>query len=172
MNSGFDGDNLVHRERTFTLLEQPLELYFELIGSRPAFEPMANRARAYEARWVIEDGWLFMTGIDATWSGDKPVHLNDLFPFAGARVFAAWYSGTIRGYRPERGLPDTDSAGGARYPDLVIPIEHGRMANTTLISRPVTQPIGPRQPRYAGNVIDLADYRNAGINATWAEVMV
>lgn len=174
MKTGFHGDTLEHRERRFELIDQPLELYFELIKSRPTFEPTIASARGYAAHWVIEEGWLFLAGMTARWSEDRALQMNDLFPFAGSKVFAAWYSGQIRGYRAEKGLPDMSEPQRVRYPDLMLQVECGRMANTMIIDRRVGAAGGSRAAGEleSARVIDLGDYRRAAMHGGWHATMV
>ena len=83
------GRNLLsHRQREFQLLDEPLEHYFRLIGQRPCKGEIS-------AEWEIEDGWLYLTRLTTLEAQDPPLTLDRLFPFAGRRVFAAWYSGEL-----------------------------------------------------------------------------
>jgi hypothetical protein len=132
MTPTFAGDTLLHRERTFELIDQPLEYYFQLIGTRPSFEPVSTHGRGYAARWVIEDGWLFLADMSARWTDDDALQLKHMFPFAGSKVFASWYTGKVRGYRRDRPLPDLSAPGQLMYPDLTLDIDHGRISNSVI----------------------------------------
>ena len=77
------GDTLSYREKTFDLIDQPLEAYFTLIQSRPKFMRSSDESRGYVAHWMIEDGWLYLNGISALWEDATPVNLKHLFPVAG-----------------------------------------------------------------------------------------
>src|SRR5690606_9269970 len=90
MRSGFHGDTLTHRGREFALIDQPLEAYFELIGSRPDFD--SGNGRGYAAHWIIEDGWLYLDRLTGRWAKSAPLSMNHMFPFAGTKVYAAWLS--------------------------------------------------------------------------------
>ncbi len=174
MKMGFYGDTLLHRERTFELVDQPLEQYFELIGSRPELETAEADSREYTARWTIEDGWLYLVTMVARWNSDDELQVKDLFPFAGNKVFAAWYNGPIRAYRRDRSLPDLSSPETARYPDVTLEIQHGRVANSVLLHRPAAgaadQVVTPQQE--SAQVIELANYRRPAINAAFEEMML
>lgn len=171
---GFNGDTLLHRERTFELVDQPLEQYFELIGSRPELGPCNRTERAYTARWLIEDGWLFLSTMQARWSCETPLNMQDLFPFAGTKVFAAWYNGPVRAYRRDRGLPDLSVPEKVRYPDVTLQVENGRIANTVLMHRPATRVVDDRQPKHEqmADVIELAKFRRPAINAGFEEIIL
>jgi hypothetical protein len=105
-------DLLAHRGREFQLLDQPLERYFSMIGQRPC-------EGEYSAQWEIEDGWLYLSGLACVQKHEQPMSMESLFPFAGRRVFAAWYSGQIRGFRRDRAAALTWGQPN-RYPDLVL----------------------------------------------------
>lgn len=174
MEMGFHGDTLLYRERTFELVDQPLEQYFELIGSRPELEPGENGAREYAARWTIEDGWLFLVTMTARWSADKALSVQDLFPFAGSKVFAAWYNGPVRAYRRDKALPDFSAPEKVRYPDVTLQIQNGRVANSVLLHRPAagaTDAAATPQQQSA-QIIELANYRRPAINAAFEEMML
>lgn len=173
MNLGFHGDTLLHRERTFELVDQPLEMYFELIGSRPEFEATEQPGRGYSARWTIEDGWLFLVDLQARWTDAEALTLKHLFPFAGSRVFAAWYNGPLRAFRRDRPLPDLSNPERQPYPDLTLNIEHGRIASTTVIERLTpARTATPARRTSEAEVIDLSAYRQPAVHAAWEEVMV
>ncbi|MEZ5740362.1 MAG: hypothetical protein R3E68_13525 [Burkholderiaceae bacterium] len=176
MDLGFHGDTLLHRDRTFEMVDQPLEQYFELIGTRPEFEIASAVGRGYTAQWMIEDGWLFLVNMQARWSDAETLSLTHLFPFAGSKVFAAWFNGSLRAYRRDKPLPDLSQADRQPYPDLTLTIEHGRIASSTLIHRASTVSSSVRPAATLDNdsaeVIELASYRRSSVHAAWNEVMV
>lgn len=128
------GDTLSWRDREFALVDAPLEPYFSLIGSRPDFAPADAGSRGYRARWLIEDGWLYLTDLDAIWADGTRVSLAHLFPLAGAKVFAAWMSGTLHAHRADRA--PAPGCGTARAPDMVIRVDCGRIRASSVVHRP------------------------------------
>lgn len=175
MKPAFAGDTLLHNNKTFEMVDQPLEVYFDLIGSRPAFEPVSTQGRGYMARWLIEDGWLFLASMEARWSDDEALQLNHLFPFAGNKVFAAWYTGPVRAYRRDLPLPDLSVPSKLRYPDVTLSIESGRIARianelgvpSTDEGRVARASAVPDQDE-----AQSARARRATINAAWDELML
>ncbi len=133
MRTGFHGDTLTHRGREFALIDQPLEAYFELIGSRPDFD--SGNGRGYAAHWTIEDGWLYLSTLTGRWAESEPLSMRHMFPFAGSKVYAAWLSGTLRGYRADRPLPTEHSPVHMRYPDIVLRIDNGRLDTASIVHR-------------------------------------
>jgi hypothetical protein len=144
-------DLLSHRGREFQLLDQPLERYFGMIGQRPC-------EGEYTAQWEIEDGWLYLSGLGCVQKHDHPMSMESLFPFAGRRVFAAWFSGQVRGFRTDRGTGSTWGQPN-RYPDLVLNMNCGRVETISLVhsndrAKPVSvmpvAALGDRPPQLEG----------------------
>ncbi len=122
-------DTLSYREREFDLLEQPLEAYFNLIGGRPRFVRGADGGRGYAASWLIEDGWLYLTGLAGLWNDETPLTLRQLFPVGGRKVFAAWFTGALCGYAAERGPLERGA------PDVMINVASGRVDASSIVHR-------------------------------------
>ncbi len=174
MKMGFYGDTLLHRERTFELVDQPLEQYFELIGSRPEFNTRVSGAREYTARWTIEDGWLFLMSMTARWNNEEALNIQDLFPFAGTKVFAAWFNGPVRAYRRDKPLPDLSAPDKARYPDITLQVEHGRIANSVLTRNHFSVSAAgiTDAKQQSARVIEMAKFRRPAINAAFEDMML
>ena len=128
------GDVLKYRERSYEMADQPLEGYFRLINARPEFQRNADGQSGCAATWTIDDGWLFLVDIQGFWADGSPLAIADLFPFAGSRVFAAWWSGLLRGYRSDASLLTRASA--SRSPDILIQVDCGRIQSSSMVHRP------------------------------------
>ncbi len=142
--SAHHGDTLAFRDRRFLLVEQPLEAYFELIGQRPRLDGGCADRRGYAACWEIDQGRLYLAGLAGQWADRSPVGLRNLFPFAGARVLATWFDGTLHGFR-EDDLEQRGVAAPHRYPDLVLTLDQGRVRSSSLVHRgppAVADPLG------------------------------
>ena len=134
--SAHHGDTLAFRDKRFLLVEQPLEAYFGLIGQRPRLHGAGcPKGRGYAASWEIDDGWLYLVGLAGQWADHSPVTLHNLFPFAGERVFATWFSGTVHGFRQDDGGEGCHGAAPRRYPDLVLTIAQGRVSSSSVVHR-------------------------------------
>lgn len=155
---------LSHRNREFHLLDEPLEHYFHLIGQRPCKGEIT-------AEWEIEDGWLYLTGLSTAEPQDPPLTLDRLFPFAGRRVFAAWYSGQIRGLRSDRPImPGMDSV--RRYPDLILSLHCGHIESMSQVHRNDLLAGGRRVPARAAESLSQASakvlaFMPRGADANW-----
>ena len=124
-------DVLYYRDRQFDLLDHPLEGYFELIGEAPALD----YSKPITAAWAIEDGWLYLTELTATWANGRQLSLTDLFPYAGEKVFAAWYTGTLKATKDEAPAKMLSSSSAKRYPDLVLGVNVGRIRQSSMVHR-------------------------------------
>ena len=125
---------LWYRNRAYSLIDAPLQAYFAIHGTRPELSGSSALPRGYSATWAIEDGWLYMTSLTARLADDSPLGLADLFPYGGAKVFAAWKSGSLRAYRSDASL--VPSYSGQRSPDLVINLNCGRVLTSSMVHRP------------------------------------
>lgn len=76
----------------------PLEAYFALTGGKPFFDSICSAMwRGYVGRWEIVDGRLYLVELSGgTMNGGTEISLAAFFPGFPDRVFAHWYSGTIR----------------------------------------------------------------------------
>jgi hypothetical protein len=142
-------DVLQYRERSFVLADHPLESYFELLGERPPLMP----GKPIQATWTIEDGWLYLTELSATLIDGRVLNMGDLFPYAGAKVFAAWFTGTLKGFRQEGGSKLISSDSEKRYPDLVLGVGVGRIRQSSMVHRTNTDNVDAKR---AANVIAFA----------------
>ena len=79
------------------LCEVPLNSYFALTGVAPRFRAETSACwRGYIGRWEIKDSRLYLIDIDGSYEDGSPATLESLFPGFPDRVFAHWYSGTLR----------------------------------------------------------------------------
>jgi len=75
----------------------PLDDYFAMTGVSPHFVPNCSALwRGYVGRWEIADDRLYLIGLDGTLEGGAKASIETIFPGSEDRVFAHWYSGTIR----------------------------------------------------------------------------
>ena len=134
-----NADRIVYRERSYDLMDHPLEAYYELIDSRPPFLRPNPSSRGYFAEWAIVDGWLYLTSINALWEDATPVNLKQLFPLTGERVFAAWYTAPLRCYHVESSPIALNNV--VRAPDLSMRVNCGRVDSASSAHRPLARPL-------------------------------
>ena len=79
------------------MCSEPLSAYFDLTGERPAFAEMDTSCwRGYVGEWEIRDDRLYLIGLEGRLVSGEEAKLESIFPKFPDRVFAHWYSGTIR----------------------------------------------------------------------------
>lgn len=94
------GEVLHYEGKTVRMCDTPLSDYFALGGRRPNpdFDTFGCTAlwRGYVGTWEIVDGRLYLVSLAGEFEDGTPVSLGAVFPDFPNRVFAHWYSGTIR----------------------------------------------------------------------------
>ena len=75
----------------------PLSDYFAMGGFSPKFQSTSTALwRGYVGSWEILDERLYLIGLDGILEDGTDASLATVFPEFPDRVFAHWYSGTIR----------------------------------------------------------------------------
>lgn len=108
------------------LCELPLNAYFALTGIAPKFRAETSACwRGYVASWEIKDSRLYLIDIAGAYEDGSPATLESLFPGFPKRVFAHWYSGTLRVPQGEQ-LKYVHMGWASTYErDLLIDVEEG-----------------------------------------------
>jgi hypothetical protein len=90
-------ESLLYEGETVSMCTEPLADYFLLSGSHPSFESNCSALwRGYVGSWEIQDLHLYLIELEGMLEDGTDVTLGTLFPDFPERVFAHWYSGTIR----------------------------------------------------------------------------
>jgi hypothetical protein len=90
-------ENLLLDGETLALCSEPLGDYFDFSGEQPRFADHCTALwRGYVGTWEIRDDRLYLLAIDAQYQDGSPARLADLFPGHPDRVFAHWFTGTLR----------------------------------------------------------------------------
>ena len=91
------GEKLTYEGREVSMCTNPLGDYFALGGANPGFESNCTALwRGYVGSWEIVDGRLYLVGLNGTLKSGDEASVATIFPGFAERVFAHWYSGTIR----------------------------------------------------------------------------
>lgn len=94
------GEILRYDSNTVRMCDTPLSAYFALGGRRPEpdFDSFGCTAlwRGYVGTWEIVDGRLYLVNLAGDMEDGSQTCLATVFPDYPERVFAHWYSGTIR----------------------------------------------------------------------------
>ncbi len=80
-----------------SLCSYPLASYFALGGESVAFRASSTAlSRGYIGTWEILDQRLYLIRLQGWLEDESPVSLETVFPGYPQRVFAHWFSGTLR----------------------------------------------------------------------------
>ena len=90
-------EELIFEGENHQMFTEPLEDYREQGGELPEFDfSMTCLSRRYVGTWEIVNESLYLIAIKGQLKVGGVTNLRKVFPGCGARVFADWYSGTIR----------------------------------------------------------------------------
>ncbi len=90
-------ENLLYEGAKVSMCTEPLNDYFLLSGNYPRFDSNSSALwRGYIGSWEINERRLYLVELEGVLEDGTDVTLGTLFPDFPERVFAHWYSGTIR----------------------------------------------------------------------------
>jgi hypothetical protein len=91
-------EELVYNGEVVGMCTTPLDDYFELINSQPVFLADCTALwRGYIGEWLIENQRLYLTGIkNAKLFNGEEGTVRTLFSDSDGKVFAYWFTGSIR----------------------------------------------------------------------------
>jgi hypothetical protein len=90
-------EKLRYEGEDLAMCTNPLSDYFAMGGFRPRFASNSTALwRGYVGRWDIVDGRLYLVELQGTLGDGSEAFLATVFPDFPNRVFAHWYTGTIR----------------------------------------------------------------------------
>lgn len=90
-------ENLRYQGEDVAMCTNPLGDYFAMGGVNPRFESNCTALwRGYVGSWEIVAERLYLVGLSGTLEDGTDATLATVFPDFPDRVFAHWYSGTIR----------------------------------------------------------------------------
>ncbi len=112
---------------TVGMCTNPLGTYFSLGGKQPLFDWRYSTAlwRGYLGTWEVVDERLYLVKLTCYLEAGVEATLADVFPGYPDRVFAHWYTGTLRIPQGER-LKYVHQGYQSTYEkDLLIDVEKG-----------------------------------------------
>jgi hypothetical protein len=90
-------ERLRYQGEDVSMCTTPLSCYFAMGGFGPRFKFDCTALwRGYVGSWEIVDDRLYLTGLSGMLEDGTEASLASVFPEFPDRVFAHWYSGTIR----------------------------------------------------------------------------
>lgn len=119
-------EELVFQGQRMSMFTTPLAPYLADHGRDPGFNaPMTALWRGYVGTWEIADDRLYLIQLRGTLESGEKASLRTIFPDCTCRVFAEWYSGTIR--VPQGELIEYVHAGYASVyeRELLLEVDHG-----------------------------------------------
>lgn len=119
-------EHLSYNGEQLSMQAEPLAPFLDAMPTPPAFQDFCTACwRCYVGHWEINDKRLYLLDIEANWENGTPVRLDQLFPNHPHRVFAHWFTGTIRCGQGEL-LNYVHMGFGSTYErDLLLDIENG-----------------------------------------------
>jgi len=90
-------ENLIYDGRNLSMCTEPLNDYFALGGRKPEFKFNCTALwRGYVGTWEIVGDRLYIVSLKGTLKDGTAATLESVFPGYTERVFAHWYTGTLR----------------------------------------------------------------------------
>ena len=110
---------------------EPLGDYFAMGGTKPAFQANCTALwRGYVGGWEIVAGRLYLVKLTGTLVDGSEACLETLFPGFSERVFAHWYTGTLRIPRGQRLLYRHSGYASVYERDEMLEFEQGVIRRT------------------------------------------
>ena len=119
-------ETLILDGQSHDMCTEPLETYFDLMQiEEPFIEPHTACWRGYFGTWEIVDDRLYLVLLEGDLRAGGRASLETFFPGFSERVFAHWFTGTLR--VPQGKLLEYVHGGyGSEYErDLLIEVECG-----------------------------------------------
>lgn len=90
-------ERLLYQGEMLSMCTNPLNDYFSMGGDTPRFASNCTALwRGYVGDWEIIDSRLYLVGLRGSLEDGSEATLATVFPEFPRRVFAHWYSGTLR----------------------------------------------------------------------------
>ncbi len=127
-------EKLHYQGEDFAMCTEPLSDYFAMGGTNPRFEfDSTALRRGYVGRWDIVDDRLYLVKLHGTLENGTEASVATIFPNFPDRVFAHWYSGTIR--LPQGKLLEYVHGGyrSTYEQDLLLDVERGVVKSTQVL---------------------------------------
>ena len=127
------GENLRYEGKDYSMCTEPLNQYFALGGDVPKFESTCTALwRGYVGSWEIINKRLYLAQLSGNLEGGAEASMTTIFPDYPDRVFAHWYSGTLR--VPDGKMLEYEHMGyGSTYEtDIQINVEQGVVQQVTV----------------------------------------
>jgi hypothetical protein len=144
------GEYLRYQGEGVSMCASPLGDYFAMGGRRPEFQVNSTALwRGYVGGWEIVAGRLYLVKLTATLKDGTEASVETVFPGFPERVFAHWYTGTLRIPRGKR-LHYRHSGYASVYErDEMLEFEQGVIRHTWVRHNGVANPDASQPQGYA-----------------------
>lgn len=125
------------------MCSEPLDAYFSIANITPKFRVDCTACwRGYVGTWLIENDRLYLVDISAYLEDGSEANLQSLFPLAKEKVFADWFTGTLR--IPQGKILDYVHGGylSTYEQDLFLEIKKGYLVNKSVKKNKKPEPEG------------------------------
>ena len=124
-------ERLNYQGEDVAMCTNPLGDYFAMGGFNPRFESNCTALwRGYVGRWEIVDGRIYLVELNGTLEDGTEASVGTIFPDFSDRVFAHWYSGTIRMPQGKQLKYVHMGYGSVFERDLILEVERGVVKDT------------------------------------------
>ena len=124
-------EKLTYNGEQYAMCTEPLGEFVAMGGKLPEFVwPHTACWRGYIGEWEITEDRLYLVGLEGALTDGTKANIESVFPGYSDRVFAHWYSGTIR--LPQGELLDYVHGGylSTYERDLLLTFEKGVLVGT------------------------------------------
>ncbi len=124
-------EKLYYDGQLLSMRTHPLGAYFALKGRYPDFDSSETAlGRGYVGTWEIVEGRLYLIDLVGGLRDGGVVTMETFFPGSADRVFAHWYSGTLRVWQGKLLRYVHHGYASSYERDLLIEIENGVVTST------------------------------------------
>lgn len=136
-------ERLRYQGDDMAMCTNPLSDYFAMCGVKPRFESNCTALwRGYVGSWEIVKDRLYLIGLNGTLEDGTAASLATVFPEFPDRVFAHWYSGTIRVPQGKQ-LEYIHMGYGSTFErDLLLDVERGIVVATRVRHNGIADTVG------------------------------
>ena len=134
-------ERLYYEGNEHSMCSEPLYAYLSITDTRPKFRVDCTACwRGYLGTWLIENDQLYLVDISGYLEDGSEANLQSVFPLAKERVFAEWFSGTLR--IPQGKILNYVHGGylSTYEQDLFLEIERGRLVNKVVVKNQKPEP--------------------------------
>jgi hypothetical protein len=158
------GEYLRYRGEGVSMCTEPLGDYFAMGGRMPEFQANCTALwRGYVGGWEIVAGRLYLVKLTGTLMDGSEACLETVFPGFPERVFAHWYTGTLRIPRGQRLRYRHSGYDSIHERDEMLEFEQGVIRRTWVRNNGQAEPDDSKPQGYAaGARTVLAQPRSSG----------